>query len=275
MEARCSQLMTSFAVIAVASGARLEAQSQSGRASAAPDTRLSVAGDSIHAEWRQTAHQFVAASIGRRVGELVYLPDTVLADRSVRLPLLVFLHGAYERGDGDQTLGKVLKHGPPNLIAAGRDFPFLVVTPQLPTVLKKWPLPLIADVIADARRRWPVDSSRIYLTGLSDGGDASWGYAMEHPDEIAAIVPIASTGKPEGICRMRGVAVWAFHGEKDTDEKLSYAERMVDAYNACVPAAAEPARLTVFPGATHNVWGRTYDGSAGYDIYGWLLTHHR
>jgi predicted peptidase len=219
--------------------------------------------------------QFLSPALQQRIGWLAYVPDSVRSDSTARWPLLVFLHGAYERGDGDRTLAKVLKHGPPRLIAAGRDFPFLVVTPQLPAALKAWPLPLIADVIAEARRRWPVDSTRIYLTGLSDGGDASWRYAMAHPEEIAAIVPIASEARPEGICRMRGVAVWAFHGEKDSDARLSYEERLVDAYNACLPAPAEPARLTVFPGATHNVWGPTYDGSAGFDVYGWLLTHHR
>jgi hypothetical protein len=74
---------------------------------------------------------------------------------------------------------------------------------------------------------------------------------------------------------MLGVAVWAFHGEDDRDEQLDDERRLVDALNRCQPPPAEPARLTVYGGAGHEVWSRTYDGSGGHDIYAWLLAHHR
>jgi predicted peptidase len=98
---------------------------------------------------------------------------------------------------------------------------------------------------------------------------------VARPEVVAAIVPIASRASSQGICAMRGVAVWAFHGERDKDEKLEGEQRTVEALNACQPPPTELARLTVYPGAGHEVWSRTYDGSAGNDIYGWLLAHHR
>jgi hypothetical protein len=224
---------------------------------------------------RLTVRHLTLPGAGGRVGEFAYLPDTVYADSAVRVPLLLFLHGAYEAGDGDLTLPRVLKHGPPRLIVEGRDFPFIVLAPQLPKRWKVWPTALLDAALADAREAWPVDSTRIYLTGLSDGADAAWQYAMVRPERVAAIVPIAARGSTAGICRMREVAVWAFHGERDSDTHVEAGRRLVDAYNSCRPSPPEAARMTVYPGATHDVWSVTYDGTGGYDIYGWLLAHHR
>jgi predicted peptidase len=223
---------------------------------------------------RQTAHIFTSSLFHDPVGYYLYLPEGYDRDSTTLFPLLVFLHGAGERGTGTSELPRVLKFGLPRLIEAGRDFPFIVVTPQLPAGGEAWPVVLVDEVLAEAARRFRVDSSRIYLTGLSDGGDAAWAYAMARPRVPAAIVPIAAGGRPEGICAMRGVAVWAFHGELDRAVRLTEAQRLVKALNSCVPAPAEPARLTVYAGAGHLVWTRTYEGTVGVDIYSWLLQHH-
>lgn len=224
---------------------------------------------------RQTPQSFFSRSEGVQVGYYLYTPPDYAQDTTARFPLLLFLHGIGERGNGTTELSRVLKFGPPKLIEGGRDYPFLVVTPQLPAAAEHWPVGLIDEVIAEVRRTLRVDSSRIYLTGLSDGGDASWNYAIARPEVPAAIVPIASEASPKGICAMRDVPVWAFHGELDKDVKLSVEQRLVEALNACVPPPREPARLTVYAGAGHLVWSRTYVGAEGLDIYGWLLQHHR
>jgi predicted peptidase len=217
-----------------------------------------------------TAHGFQSAALGTRVDYYSYRPAA-----PAPYPLLIFLHGAGERGAGDSALHRVTKWGPPKLIHAGRDFPMMVLAPQLPPSRKRWPVELIDELIAEARSQFPIDSSRIYLTGLSDGGDASWAYAMARPGVVAAIVPIAGGGDTVGICAMREVAVWAFHGEHDKAEPLDHELRPVDALNACNPPPAEPARITVYRGAGHEVWSRTYDGTAGHDMYAWLLEHRR
>ena len=61
----------------------------------------------------------------------------------------------------------------------------------------------------------------------------------------------------------------------DMTNRLDGARRPVEALNRCDPPPPEPARLTIYAGAGHEVWTRTYDGSAGHDIYTWLLAHYR
>ena len=190
-------------------------------------------------------------------------------------PVLISLHGIGERGNGGSELPRLLKWGLPRLVQHGRGLPFLVISPQLPATERRWPVALIDELIADVAGRFRIDASRLYLSGLSTGGEAAWAYAVARPQVVAAIVPIAAKGSVEGICAMRDVAVWAFHGALDKDEKLESEQQLVDALNACQPPPDEPARMTVYPGAGHEVWTRTYDGSAGNDIYSWLLAHHR
>lgn len=223
---------------------------------------------------RQVADLFESQAARGPIGLYVYRPGG-LTDSTTRLPLLVFLHGNGERGNGTSELSRILKFGPPRLIEQGRDYPFFVVSPQLPVRFERWPVPVIHDIIVHAVHFLPVDSSRIYLTGLSDGGDAVWAYSIAHPEVPAAVVPIAAEGPTADICRMRDVPVWAFHGELDRDTRLAAERKLVDALNACVPPPDEPARLTVYAGAGHLVWSRTYQGSDSLDIYSWFLAHHR
>lgn len=234
-----------------------------------------VPGDSGSAAPRQLPHEFPSASLGTAVGYYAYLPADYERRSQDRFPMLISLHGIGERGNGGSELPKLLKWGLPRLVQRGTDLPLLVISPQLPATQKRWPLALIDELIAEVTARFRIDASRIYLSGLSTGGDAAWAYAMARPSVVAAIVPIAAKGSVAGICAMRDVAVWAFHGELDKDERLESEQRLVDALNACQPPPAESARLTVYAGAGHEVWTRTYDGSAGNDIYTWLLTHHR
>lgn len=223
----------------------------------------------------QRPYAFDSPSLGVRIGYYAALPTDDAERPDQALPVLLFLHGIGERGNGGSDLPKLWKWGPPALLHRGWRLPMLVISPQLPVSQNRWPVALIDELLASVSGTWHVDSSRIYLTGLSTGADAAWEYAVARPGVVAAIVPIAGAGTTDGICAMRDVAVWAFHGERDQDEKLEHESLLVAALNACQPPPAEPARLTVYSGAGHEVWSRTYDGTAGHDIYGWLLRHHR
>jgi len=214
---------------------------------------------------------FQSRTVRGSVGYYVYIPERYALHPEHPAPLLIFLHGIGERGDGGAQLTKLSKHGPFRPIADGRELPMVMIAPQLPASLRQWPVELVDEVIAAARAGFPIDDARIYLTGLSTGADAGWAYAMRHPEKVAALVSIAGNGDPTRVCAMREIAVWAFHGERDTDEKLEHEQRLVEALNACTPPPRWPARLTVYPRAGHNVWTETYDGTGGYDIYSWLL----
>ena len=111
-------------------------------------------------------------------------------------PLMLFLHGAGERGD---DLELVKKHGPPKLIEAGKDFPFIVVSPQCPQ--GRWWEPVeLATLLDEIVEKQKVDKDRIYVTGLSMGGFGTWSLAAFQPGRFAAIVPICGGGEPLVSC---------------------------------------------------------------------------
>ena len=121
---------------------------------------------------------------------LLYLPNDY--DQKEAWPLMVFLHGIGESGD---NLELVKKHGPPKLIAAGKQFPFIVVSPQCPK--NSWWEPLeLKTLLDEIVEKYKVDTNRIYLTGLSMGGFGTWSLAAMQPDRFAAIVPICGGGEP-------------------------------------------------------------------------------
>jgi predicted esterase len=195
---------------------------------------------------------------------LLYVPPDYAADPARKWPLLLFLHGAGERGD---DLEKVKVHGPPRLIAEGQHFPFIVVSPQCPE--GEWWLPAqLIDLVEDICSHYRVDPDRIYLTGLSMGGYGTWATAIEYPDRFAAIAPICGGGDPEKADRIRHIPAWVFHGAKDPVVPLAQSEAMV---RALEQLGAE-VRFTVYPEATHDSWTETY---ANPELYEWLLQHPR
>lgn len=193
---------------------------------------------------------------------LLYLPKDY--DQRESWPLLVFLHGGGERGD---DLELVKTHGPPKLIAAGKEFPFIVVSPQCPKD-KTWePLELIA-LLDDLTKRFKVDPDRICVTGLSMGGFGAWRLAAHAPDRLAAIAPICGGGETYWTRHMAHLPVWAFHGAKDSGVPVERSQAMIDGLKK---EGGEP-KLTIYPNAEHDSWTETYNNPA---LYEWLLTQKR
>lgn len=185
-------------------------------------------------------------------------------DQKPSWPLLLFLHGAGERGD---NLDLVKKHGPPKLIEAGQQFPFIVVSPQCPK--DHWWEPLELNVLLDDLvEKYKVDQDRIYLTGLSMGGFGTWALAAYHPDRFAALAPICGGGDLVWIKRIAGIPVWVFHGAKDPVVPLARSEQMVDA----LKKKDAPVKFTVYPEAGHDSWTEAY---ADPQLYEWLLQQKR
>lgn len=177
-------------------------------------------------------------------------------------PLLVFLHGAGERGD---SLAVVHIHGPVNEREAGRDLPFVIVSPQVPEG-ERWTVGRIVAAMDAAMDAYRIDADRVYLTGLSMGGYGTWEAIERIPDRIAAAVPICGGGNPIGLAAAREVPVWAFHGAMDPVVPLSASAGMVSRLRA----AGGSVRFTVYPDAGHDSWTETY---ATPEVYEWLLRH--
>jgi predicted peptidase len=224
---------------------------------------------------RQPATSLQSTTLSGAVGYYAYLPEDHYLHPNERFPLLVFLHGSGEKGNGTTELSRVRVHGPPKLIQNGRDLPFIVISPQLPSAQGGWPAGLVDELINKAIADYHVDTTRMYVTGLSLGGYGTWAYAVAKPGRLAAVVPIAGAGSTGQACSMKGVPAWAFHGDADGTVNMSGSVNMVNAINACSPPPSVLARLTIYPGVGHDSWTRTYDGTAGHDIYAWMLQYHR
>ena len=195
-------------------------------------------------------------------GYLLYLPKDY--EKQASWPLMLFLHGAGERGD---DLEVVKKHGPPKLIAAGKEFPFIVISPQCPK--DRWwePIELVA-LLDEISGKHKVDPDRIYVTGLSMGGFGSWRLAAYAPDRLAAIAPICGGGESYWAKQFVHLPVWAFHGAKDTGVPL---ERSQEMFEALKKNGGDP-KLTIYPDAGHDSWTATYDNP---EFYEWLLARKR
>jgi predicted peptidase len=193
---------------------------------------------------------------------LLYLPKDY--DRQESWPLLLFLHGAGERGD---DLELVKRHGPPKLIAEGQDFPFIVVSPQCPKD-QRWQPVELAALLDEIVEKHNVDEDRIYVTGLSMGGYGTWALASYLPKRLAAIVPICGGGETHWARGFAHLPVWAFHGAKDTAVPLERSEQMIEALKK---RGGDP-KLTVYPEAEHDSWTEAY---ANPEIYEWLLQQRR
>ncbi len=197
---------------------------------------------------------------------LLALPAGYDADTAKNWPLIVFLHGAGERGDDLELLKK---HGPPKLLAQGRDLGAIVASPQTP-LGEVWDPYLVKALTDDLAATLRVDKSRIYLTGLSMGGFGTWETALLFPDTYAAIVPICGGAGVRFLLaeRIPHLPVWSFHGAKDTVVEPAHSEKM---HQALQKAGGNP-RLTIYPEAGHDSWTPAYDDP---ELWSWLLEQKR
>lgn len=190
---------------------------------------------------------------------LLYLPkDYNESDND--FPLVLFLHGSGERGT---DIEKVKIHGLPKLITEGKEFPFIVVSPQCPDDIF-WNVDILIALLDEVTADYRVDKNKIYVTGLSMGGHATWELALRQPNRFAAIAPVcgwADTSKASSIAHL---PIWVFHGAKDVVVPIIAAEQMVEKLKAC----GSDVKFTVYPEANHDSWTETYNND---ELYKWFL----
>ena len=235
---------------------------------------LVVAGPFLHAAAVQTQEFIKINSVQKKgVNYLLYLPEGYNRKKDSKWPVILFLHGAGERGD---DLNRVKMHGPPKLVEKGQNLPFIIVSPQCPKgqVWDASVLTGLLDHVCDTHR---VDKTRQYLTGLSMGGYGTWGLGIKECDRFAAIAPICGGGNfieiynASGIkgAAMRTLGVWAFHGGRDNVVPLAESEKII----ASLKKFGHPnPKLTVYPEARHDSWTKSYDNPK---LYEWFLNHAR
>jgi predicted peptidase len=205
-------------------------------------------------------------------------------DSKTKYPLVLFLHGAGERGD-DNT--KQLVHGVAEFTKAEnrKKYPCFLVAPQCPEG-KKWvevdwgadkhempkeasdPLRLTLELIDSLPKEYSIDTQRIYVTGLSMGGFGAWDAICRRPDYFAAAVPVCGGGDEKQAEKIAKVPVWVFHGAKDGAVKPSRSRNMVEVLKK---AGGKP-KYTEYPEVGHDSWVPAYKDE---EMMKWLFEQKR
>ena len=188
-------------------------------------------------------------------------------DEKTGWPLLVFLHGYGQSGDDLQI---VRENGPPKLFGEGKQFPFVLASPQCPTGFY-WRGNVVIGLIDHLIENYSIDPNRIYLTGLSMGGYGTWQISHEYPERFAAVAPVCGGGlfvSPYFMDRLKNLPVWAFHDKRDDVIPYQESFSMVEGVNA----AGGNAKLTTFDEGKHNISEEAYNNN---ELYDWFLKHSK
>ena len=246
-----------------------------------------LAGTVATALTAQTAKELTTPKVftdanGETLPYRLYMPPSVPAEK--KLPVVLFLHGAGERGSNNISQ---LTHGITPLLQytiAAKD-PVILIAPQCPIGLQwvdtPWsnlshtmpeqpskPMRLALALLQETLRTRPVDLTRVYVTGISMGGYGTWDAAQRHPDWFAAAMPVCGGGDTACAERLKHMPIWIFHGDKDGAVPVKRARDMFAALKAC----DGQVQYREYPGRGHNVWTPTYDDQS---VLAWLLAQRK
>jgi predicted peptidase len=205
-------------------------------------------------------------------------------DPKQKYPLVVFLHGAGERGADNAVQ---LVHGMADFASDKimESYPAFVIAPQCPESLQwvevPWtldehqmpkepstPLRQTLELVAALPKEFSIDPARLYITGLSMGGFGVWDAIQRHPDLFAAAAPVCSGGDASLAKAIKEVPVWVFHGDADGVVKVRRSRDMI----AALKAAGGAPKYTEYPGVGHDSWTATYRDP---ELYRWLFAQKR
>jgi poly(3-hydroxybutyrate) depolymerase len=248
---------------------------------------------------------------GAPMGFYEYLPPDYSETSGKKFPVVLFLHGNGETGNGTTQLSKLLGNDPLKFLAAGtKSLPAIVIAPQSASPWNTYSVPLLDSLLDKVFKTYAADPDRLYVTGLSGGGDGAFTYARAHPDRPAAIVPICPPIYPWSFSdapNLVDLPIWAFHATNDTTvqswnttDSMSLitpppADKFIEGYTSGKDgtalysrSAAKHAwtlsdtskvvdldtrlRLTLYASGGHAIWGRVYNNP---DMWNWMFSFKR
>jgi len=213
----------------------------------------------------------------------VYIPEDY--DDSKSYPLLLFLHGAGERGSDNkaQLYRDVFQSWLPDTSTPLAQA--IVVFPQCPTneqwvdtpwaegsysvdeVRESKQAEAALDILYEVVDAYNVDENRIYVSGISMGGFGTWDLLMRHGEIFAAAIPICGGADPSQAELLTDIPIWTFHGSADSVVPVSGTREI---YESIIEAGGEKIEYTEYEGMDHNVWTAA---AAEPGIQEWLLSH--
>lgn len=237
----------------------------------------------LHAEDPFTAQTYTGKD-GATLPYRLLAPEQ--AEPGKRYPLVIFLHGAGERGTDNQ---KQLQHAVRLFATAEnrKQYPCYVIAPQCPDG-KKWcevdwgdpkphqtpaqpsePMGLLLGLIDEFRQRPSVDQARLYVSGLSMGGFGTWDLITRRPGQFAAAVPVCGGADVNAAATLSKMPIWVFHGGNDTVVKTVRSQLMVEALKK---AGSTVVKYTEYPGVGHDSWNPAFKEA---ELLSWLFAQRR
>jgi predicted peptidase len=197
---------------------------------------------------------------------VVYKPSEIKED----LPMIIQLHGAGEAGDTVEDLYKVDVHGFSHIVTESTEYPCVFILPQCRTE-SFWvaEIPNLYSFIQKLKQKFPVNETKIYLTGLSMGGYGTWYTALRYPQLFAAIAPVCGGGMlwKAGVLDM---PIWAFHGSEDQVVNVSETMKMIEKIRS-IGSNQQEVKMNILDNVGHNAWDYAYTT----ELLEWLLSKSR
>ena len=211
----------------------------------------------------------------------IYLP--LHYDKSQKYPLVLCLHGAGEMRSAPYTASTAASTALLNPQMREK-YPAFLLVPQTTTGWVKRPerkgnivavgiqpegaaLKVVIQGLADVMKEYSVDADRVYVSGQSMGGVATWNLILHHPEIFAAAVPICGVGDPTQVAKIR-CPVWVFHGAKDKTVPVACSRDMV----AAMKASGGTVKYTEFPDVDHGSWGPAWNEK---ELAPWVFSKRR
>ena len=236
----------------------------------------------------QTYEKSIVAANGERIGFLEFRPSDYSGEKH---PLIIFLHGIGEKGNGTSELRKVHCCGIPSYIRRGNKMKFswegksesfVVISPQLSKKYASWQPFYTDEMIKYAKANLNIDPDRIFVTGLSMGGGGTWNFAsssLARAELLAGIAPVVAPCMMSNGCNIAraSLPVMAIHVWDDKDAAASCTVNAVKSINACSPGVTP--NLIMYASGGHYVWvKRAFDTAHNYqdpNMYEWFLAQNR
>lgn len=216
----------------------------------------------------QSSSKFASMQYITKGDTLNYRLLTPDSDPLRKFPLVIFLHGSGERGSDNEAQ---LKWGVSNFATDENmmKYPAFVIAPQCPANLT-WsnfdradmrlmpsptkPMEMLISLVREAKKRLPVDTNRIYITGLSMGGFGTFDAIERYPNLFAAAVPVCGGGDTTKAASIAHIPIWIFHGAEDPAVNPILSLNML---TALTRAGAHPG-FTQYPEVGHFSWLGAY-----------------
>ncbi|MBI9098061.1 MAG: prolyl oligopeptidase family serine peptidase [Spirochaetaceae bacterium] len=214
-------------------------------------------------------------------GYMLYLPKDYDRNPDKDYPLIYFLHGYGDRGENIHLLAKA---SPFMRIRQGHDLPFIIAAPILrfSNDYPMFPNEYLEGVYGELISKYRIDRDRVYISGLSMGGIASYHFTMSHTDKVAALA-VLSALNPEYLefaknagfqpfssnpVELKDIPIYIVHGKQDMLFPVSAAEKTV----ADLRKSNDSVEFHILEDGDHDTWTDTYSDPHFYD---WLLQHSK